>query len=119
MSAARTAIESLYKGKCTITEFQATTDAVSKITSQGEVDVLKDQPCKLAFKTITSTKPNDGSAALVQAAKLFIAPEVVVKPGSKITVTQDGVTTAYKNSGKPAIYASHQEIMLDLFDGWS
>ena len=38
---------------------------------------------------------------------------------NRVIVTQNGETTEYKNSGKPAIYSSHQEIILELFDGWA
>ena len=51
--------------------------------------------------------------------KLFISPEVEIKPGSKIVVTQNGVTTEFSNSGKPAIYTNHQEIMLKLFEDYA
>jgi hypothetical protein len=49
----------------------------------------------------------------------LIAPEIHVKPGSKLTITQNGVTTEYKNSGEPALFDTHQEIILELFKGWS
>ena len=29
------------------------------------------------------------------------------------------VTMDYKNTGKPAVYDSHQEISLELFEGWA
>ena len=50
--------------------------------------------------------------------KLFISPDVLIKAGSKIIVTQHGRTTEYSNSGVPAVYPTHQEIMLTLFEGW-
>ena len=39
--------------------------------------------------------------------------------GSKITVTQNGVTTDYASSGKPAVYETHQEVILELKEKWS
>lgn len=51
--------------------------------------------------------------------RLFLAPEIKVAPGSKITITQNGVVGEYKNSGVPAMYDTHQEIMLELFKGWA
>jgi hypothetical protein len=47
--------------------------------------------------------------------KLFLAPEIVVKPGSKLKVTQAGRTECYVRSGEPAVYGSHQEIVLELW----
>lgn len=113
----RKAIESLYKGKCTITEYQSVKDPVTKVTSKQEVDVLTDQPCRLSFKNISSSSAGD-AATINQIVTLFIAPEIVIKPGSKVTVTQNGITNVYQRSGQSAIYTNHQEVILELFEGW-
>jgi len=119
ISPSRTAIESIYIGTCTITEYKATKDLVTKITKHSTNDVLVGQPCRLSFKNIASTNSTNTAATVTQITKLFIAPEIIIKPGSKITVFQNGVTCEYKNSGKPAMYDSHQELILELFQGWS
>ena len=116
---ARKAIESLYQGTCTVTEHQKVVKA-NKSTGFSDVVVLKDQPCRLSFKTVTDTDQEDNAASAVkQVIVLFIAPDVSIATGSKITVTQNGVTTDYQQSGKPALYDTHQEIILDLFREWS
>lgn len=116
---ARKAIESLYDGKCTITEHQKVKLA-NKSTGFEDVVVLEDEPCRLSYRTMTSTSQTDTAAStVVQVTKLFLAPEIEVKPGSKLTITQNDVTTEYQNSGKAAVYATHQEIILELFKGWS
>lgn len=119
VSPARKAIESLYTGTCTITEYQAVKDLVNKRTTHKEVLVILNQPCRLSFKTI-SAAGNDGNVGTVsQVVKLFIAPEIRIEPGSKITVTQNGRTTDYSHSGLPAVYTHHQEVILELFKGWA
>jgi hypothetical protein len=119
MVKARKAIESLYDGTCTITEHQKVKKE-NKSTGFQEVPVLKDVPCRLSFKTINNTNSTEtGASAVVQIAKVFLAPEIKVKPGSKLSVTQNGVTTEYKSSGEPAFYSTHQEIVLELFKGWA
>lgn len=116
---ARKAIESMYDGKCTITEYQKI-KRENKSTGFQEVVVLENEPCRLSFKTINNTKQTDNAAsAVVQIVKVFLAPDIQVKPGSKLTITQNDVTTEYKNSGEPAFYSTHQEIVLELFKGWS
>ena len=113
----RKAIEKLYTGKFTITEHQKVTKP-NHTTSFVDVDVLTDQPCRLSFSSSPST--SDGNVPEInQTVKLFFAPEIVVKEGSKITVTQEGVTTEYKQSGTPAVYSTHKEILLELFDRWA
>lgn len=119
ISPSRMAIESQYIGKCTITEYKPATDPMTKVTKHSPDDVLTDQPCRLSFKNITTTNQTTTAATITQITKLFIAPEIIIKPGSKITVFQNGVTCEYKNSGKPAMYSSHQEVILELFQGWS
>ena len=56
------------------------------------------------------------AAQVSQTVKLFIAPDIQIKAGSKITVTQAGVTAMYTHSGKATVYDTHQEILLDLFE---
>lgn len=114
----RKAIESTYTGKCTITEYQKVKKA-NKSTGFEEDEILTDQPCKLSFEQVTNNNAGENAAMIVQKAKVFLAPEIQVKPGSKLTITQNGVTMSYKNSGEPATYSSHQEIVLELFKGWS
>lgn len=116
--AARKAIESTYIGQCTITEHQKMKKENGSIAFE-EVVVLSEKPCKLSFEKIANNNQTNSAAILIQTTKLFIAPEIQIKPGSKITVVQNNVTTEYKSSGEPAMYQTHQEIMLELFKGWS
>ncbi|WP_216629071.1 ABC transporter ATP-binding protein [Cytobacillus massiliigabonensis] len=119
MNSRRKAIEKLYKGVCTIKEFQSVKDPETKRTKQTEVVILKDQPCRLSIKTVSATGERDNAATISQVTKLFIAPEVEIKPGTKIVVTQNQRTTEYSYSGFPAVYPTHQEIVLKLFEGWA
>lgn len=115
VSARRRAIESLYKGVCTIFELQKVKDPNTHLTSTIEVKVLENQKCKLSYEKITSASQTSAPATIAQSTKLFVAPEVVVKAGSKIVVTQQGRTTAFSRSGEPAIFTDHQEVKLELF----
>ena len=115
--AARGAVEGVYEGTCTVVEYASTVDEKTKVSRQGEVVVLRDQPCRLSFEKISAALQADVAAKVSQGVKLFIAPEVRVNPGSKVIVTQNGVTGEYAASGEPAVYHSHQEVWLDLFGG--
>lgn len=118
MSLVRKTIESMYIGTCDVIEYQKSIDPVTKKSGFVEVPVLLAQPCRVSFKDIKST--GDGNTAgVTQQIKLFVAPEVIIKEGSKIEVTQNGRKETYANSGKPAVYETHQEIILTLFDRWS
>ena len=116
--AVRKAIESTYIGTCTVTEY-AKKQRENKTTGFEEEIVLQNQPCRLSFERITSTNSGQVAAELTQSTKILISPEIHIKPGSKLTITQNEITTEYKNSGEPAIYATHQEVILELFKGWA
>lgn len=111
----RKAIEILYRDKCTIVEYQPIKDPVSKRTSNKEVVILENQPCKISYKNIVSA--TEGKVAkLEQTIKLFISPNISIKAGSKLIITnQNNVTKEYVRSGESAIYPNHQEVILELF----
>ena len=114
------AIKSLWRGKCTITvRNNDTTDENTGRVVVGEVDTYTDEPCRISFDTVNATQTENNAANIIQSITLFIDRAVTVPEGSKITVTQNGVTAEYEQSGKPAVYSTHQEIPLELFKGWA
>ena len=117
--AARRAQEATYEGICTIYECRDVTDEKTKLSSEEEVAVIKDQPCKLSFEKLNSVVQTETAAVQAQGVKLFLAPEIAVGSNSKIVVTQNGITNEYSASGVPAVYSTHQEIPLELFRGWA
>lgn len=118
-AAARKAQESLYSGVMKVTERTKVMDERTKLTVEKDAVVLEGQPCRLSFETLKAARQIGSAAGITQVIKLFLAPEITVKPGSKVTVMQDGVTADYKCSGVPAVYPTHQEIMLELFERWA
>lgn len=117
--AARKAIESMYDGVLSVTEHQKVKDEKTKLTKYQDVVVLSDQPCKLSFERLQTAIQSDSAASVAQTTKLFVSPDIVIKAGSKITVEQAGVSTDYTCSGIPAVYDTHQEITIDLFEDWA
>lgn len=106
----------LWTGKCTIYEFVNETHPNTYQTTQKEVAVLVDEPCRLSYNREQATNIQSGAAVVSQSITLFIRPDLVIKPGSVIEITQNGVTEKYKGSGKPAVYTNHQEIVLELYE---
>ena len=119
MKRARKIIEDRYEDICNIIELQPVYDNDTKKTTLKEVVVHEGQSCQLSYKTIANNDETDTSAKKVQIIELFISPDIVIQPGSKIVVTHKGLTTAYKNSGEVAKYNTQQTIILELFDEWS
>lgn len=106
----------LWTGKCTIYEFQDITDPETYQTTQEEVPVLVDEPCRLSYNHEQATNMQSGAAVVSQSITLFIRPDLIIKSGSVIEITQNNVTERYKGSGKPAVYSNHQQITLQLYE---
>ena len=114
----RKALEKLYNGVCTV-KVREEYEKDNGSTGFREGVLIENAPCRLSYKSITPTT-NDGVASTTtQEIKLFIAPELNIPSGSKITITQNNITTDYARSSKAVTYTSHQEIVLELFDRWS
>ncbi len=116
---ARAAIESEYRGVCDVTVFSQTKDNETEITRVAEEVVLRDMPCRLSFEGLKSAEQTETAARVSQRAKLFISPEIRIPSGSRITVRQDGSEREFAMSGIPAIYPTHQEVMLRLAADYS
>ena len=109
---AREIAETQYQDSCTVIE-------QNKKNEQMEEIVLENQPCKLTYRNLTSSKESTTTNEVIQEILLFIAPEVDIKPGSKLEITHKGKVETFKNSGKPNILDTHQEIILEIFKGWA
>jgi len=114
-NAAKTALQQyLYTDVCNVIQYQDVKNPITRLTSKQEVTVLENQPCRLSFETVHSAAESDTATAISQNVKLFLAPEIEILPGSKIIVTHEGRAVAYSQSGIPAVYPTHQEIMLTI-----
>lgn len=112
--AAKKAIESTYCDTCTVVEVQK--EKVKGVVKTQEVIVLEDQPCKLSFESIHTATKTEAATEITQEIKLFICPEIEIRSGSKIIVTHLGKTYEYARSGIPAVYETHQEILLEAYE---
>lgn len=115
----RQMVEELYEGTCNIYEKTNVTDPVTKITGQKEKMIYENAACRLSYTRVTPSYKQAEGAKKEQLVKLFLAPEMLVRPGSKIVVTQNNVTETYKMSSLAAAYTSHQEIALEAWKGWN
>lgn len=117
MNMVRKVLESMYDDSCSVVELKK--QKISGVMSTTEETVLEDQPCKLSFSSAGPAGQTDAASSVRQETKLFIAPEIEIKSGSRIDVTHCGKVVRYGFSGIPAVYETHQEIPLDLFQRWA
>lgn len=115
----RKAVENNYEGTCRIYERQSFKDPVTKVTAFREIQVQENLPCRLSFSGAPSATGTETVTNVSQTIKLFLNPDTAVRPGSKIEVAQLGRTEVYGQSGKAAVYSSHQEIVLELWKGYA
>lgn len=113
------AIQSLWDGRATITVREGVLDKRTGRTEPVERVTASELPCRISFATVKSTEPDEEAARVAQTVTLYIDPSVVIPEGSKITVTQNQVTADYERSGKGAVYTDHQEVPLELWEGWA
>lgn len=108
----RSQIERLYEGRCSILHYVQNKDPVSKITSGAWETIAEDIPCYLEVENAPIASGD--IAGVQQTNTLILAPDVVVSDGSRVVVTQHGVTATYTSTGKPIVLGSHQEIALEV-----
>ena len=113
-------LATLWIGRATIYEYQDVTDPNTFQTKQELVPVVTDEPCRVSF---SGARYGEGVVVVAggvpnteEKIRLFIRPELNIKPGSVIEVTQRGVTTKYKGSSQTPRYTYHQEITLELYE---
>ena len=107
------ALQKLWKGLCDVYTVKTIRNPANGRDEPTEVQVLQKQPCRLSFSSISSTTEQDSAPLTQQSLKLFLDKSV------KIVVTQEGQTNAYAQSGPPAVYSVHQEIMLVPFERYA
>ena len=95
----RKAIEMSYDFRADI--FEKKKVVVSSVTNFEEVMVQSDVCCRLSYSNISSNSEKEADSDVTQVI---------------ILVKGVGGVVAYKSSGRPAVYPTHQEILLDLVE---
>ena len=109
-----TVLQQLWIGTATISEYQQVTDPITYQTTSELVPVVENEPCRLSYSRELVTDVTDGIPQVTQTVTLFIRPDIEIKDGSQITVTQHGRTNTFIRSSEPSVYTNHQEVALQL-----
>ncbi|NFD30418.1 hypothetical protein EXN57_02640 [Clostridium botulinum] len=115
---ARKAIESLYDCTCNIYGYEKYKDPATKETKTGinPIPKYEKQSCKVSKQSLSKNNQSDTTNNINYELKLFIAPELEIKQGDIIEVTNVlGVKTKYK-AGEGFPYYTHQEVILNKED---
>lgn len=88
------------------------------VTTQTRPAVYTDIPCRRSKTSLSMLNPANGAATVIDGEKLFLTPEWDIRVGDELLVTGPaGVSNPQTDrffAGKPRIYASHQEIKLEI-----
>lgn len=106
----------LWIGKATVYEYKEVIDGITFQSTHELVPIVEKEPCRLSHKQEPTVNISDGTPSITQTIVLFIRPDLEIKEGSVIEVTQHFVTNKYKRASKPAIYTDHQEVALELYE---
>jgi len=112
-------LRQMWIGRCTIYEYQTVVDETNYQSTQEPVPVLKNEPCRLSYNWEQATNLKNGAAVVSQSITLFIRPDITIKPGSLIEITQHGVTEMFERSGHTAVYTNHQEVKLQVHEDYA
>lgn len=77
-------------------------------------------PCRVSF--LFGERPTEltqHAPKPIQQIKLFLRPNINVPIGSKLLIEHDNRTDKFKSSGVPAMYPTHQEIVLLIADDYA
>ncbi len=113
------ALRQLWDGLCDVYVYKEGVDEATGRTVQKPVQTVKGKPCRVSYSTISATAPESEANDVRQVVKLFIAKDVEIPEGSRLVITQEGHTDTFRRAGKPAVYSTHQEIVLELEKEWA
>lgn len=113
---AKNAIESTFEGRVDVYEYVKGLNG--SLTTAAEVLTMQSIACRLSYQNLYPAVQSKGPDYLRLQGRLFVASEVDIKEGSKLVIEQNNKTTIYKSTGAPAVYPTHREYMVELFDNW-
>ncbi len=109
------ALEKTYNKFCRVVEKEKVLNNNGS-TSFKDVEVLRDIPCRVSYKTANIGSEVGLLSSTKQIIKLFISSQVEISSNSRIYIKGENeeFEKEYFKSSEPKIYETHQEIELIL-----
>jgi len=114
LSKEKKAIETTYFDVMDIFELKDIT--VRNRTRQELTKVYENIPCALSKRNPTNVYMNNEYGNMDYTYELFTSPNIIIKAGSIVKVTQQGKVYELENLGEPMLYPTHQEIICQRKD---
>lgn len=117
----KSAIEPLYRDICSV--YEKETVYKNGRTEFAEKLVYENVPCRVSAKAYLfgekAGSEKDNTLKVTKRAKLFVPPECVIKPGSRIKVVSSGREEIYGKSGQMNSYKTHNEVMVEILKDYA
>lgn len=116
LQGARHKLDAFYDGVCSVSHYEVlpgVVDQVKEVAGGSEI------PCHLDYGDVGPVEALEPGQRVVLGATLFLAPEVEIAPGSRVSVKQNGVQLVFEASGEAAVYQTHQEVPLRMAGKWA
>lgn len=114
---ARKAVESLYDCTCNISGGkEKIKDPKTKETKLLPKIKYENKPCRVSKQSLSKNNQTDTVNQVAYELKLFIAPEVEIKQGDEIEVTNKFGNKEIYKAGEGFPYNTHQEVILSKED---
>lgn len=112
----RGTLERHYVARADVLEERLVENPLNGLSRPKWVTVLTGVPCRISHLSgdVSGADPLPEAG---QRVKLFVAPDVEIRPGSRVQVLDDGGGTVYRYAGHAASYDSDQEIVLERLEG--
>lgn len=114
MKNVESALKKLWKGRCSITDIvnweddRGITKCCKRITAENV-------PCRISYKTYKRDRAGESKEnvnELSREVRLITDKNVSIKAGCRISVEQNGMKREFEAAGIPAVYSTHQEVMI-------
>lgn len=69
-------------------DYATVEDPTTHITTQTRVVTAEGVPCRLSYETVSASAEPEPASAVVQSVKVFLAPDMLVPAGSRLTITR-------------------------------
>lgn len=107
------ALERLYDGVCNVIDQREIIDE-DGISHFEDTVTAENVLCRVSIGSSPIAVTTENATTVNQTITLFCAPDVPLKKGAQIEVTQYGITSRYKCAGVPAVYDVFQSVEMEL-----
>lgn len=109
----RSAVESIYVDRMDVSVSEWVPDPVTGIETETYVEIARDVPCRVVTQQIETLQEKPKQFRRMIGVDLN--PELVIPPGSKLTIRHYDRVDEYRLSSLPQVYSGHQRVDAECY----